>query len=88
MYCLKSDKMDSKTVLSCKKCVFHGYKKCCREPENTRLWIRIIDFCDECIEQQYIDLEKMNDVYYPQRDNDIMSERYMKEQYYCEEDEF
>ena len=77
-------------MLSCKKCVFHGYKKCCREPENKRLWIRIIDFCDDCIEQQYIDLEKMNDVYYPDCDdkyNTRCNDNY-KCDYYCEEDEF
>lgn len=44
----KERKMENNSHKSCKKCIFRPYKKY-KEKENT-LHIRIIDFCDECVE--------------------------------------
>lgn len=61
--------MERQSGLSCNKCVLRSYKKCEKDPENEKLWIRVIDYCESCVEQQHIELEKMNAICFPERED-------------------
>jgi hypothetical protein len=63
------DTAKCESPLSCKKCVFKGYKKSKHDLNRDSFRIRVIEHCEQCIVSMMRELEEMNSVYYPELDD-------------------
>jgi hypothetical protein len=66
---MNMENMKCESPLSCKKCVFKGYKKSIYDLDKDSLRIRVIEHCEDCIDSMMRELEEMNSVYYPELDD-------------------